>query len=77
MASRARVVRSVNLDRLKLSLVPGDIILIEAGDSIPADARLVESAMLKLDESSLTGESVPVDQNAGSSWMTMRPWAIG
>jgi Ca2+-transporting ATPase len=66
MASpRARVVRSGEPRSVEASsLVPGDIILIEAGDSIPADARLVESAMLKLDESSLTGESVPVDQNA-------------
>ena len=41
-------------------LVKGDIILIEAGDAVPADARIIESASLKVEESALTGESVPV-----------------
>ena len=44
-------------------LVPGDIILIEAGDFIPADARLIEATNLLVDESALTGESVPVQKN--------------
>ena len=43
-------------------LVPGDILLLEAGDKIPADARLVESHSLMCDEASLTGESVPVSK---------------
>ncbi len=41
-------------------LVVGDIILLEAGDAVPADARILESASLKAEESALTGESVPV-----------------
>ena len=43
-------------------VIPGDIIQLEAGDLIPADARLLESASLKSEESALTGESVPVDK---------------
>ena len=45
------------------SLVVGDIILVEAGDSIPADARIIECSNLKVEEAALTGESVPVDKN--------------
>jgi len=45
-------------------LVPGDIVLIEAGNYIPADMRLAESVNLKVEEASLTGESVPVDKDA-------------
>lgn len=45
-------------------LVPGDIIVLDTGDYIPADIRLVEAVNLKVQESSLTGESVPVEKNA-------------
>ncbi|MDF2572643.1 MAG: Calcium-transporting ATPase 1, partial [Sporomusa sp.] len=45
-------------------LVPGDIVLLEAGDYIPGDLRILESFNLKVQEASLTGESVPVDKSA-------------
>ncbi len=45
-------------------LVPGDLITLEAGDSIPADARLIRSFGLRVQEASLTGESTPVDKDA-------------
>ena len=45
-------------------LVPGDIVLLEEGDTIPADARLIESTALQTSEASLTGESLPVHKDA-------------
>ncbi|ANZ57774.1 haloacid dehalogenase [Fructilactobacillus lindneri] len=45
-------------------LVPGDLVVLQAGDAIPADARVLSSSSLQVDESALTGESVPVDKFA-------------
>ena len=45
-------------------LVPGDVVLVEAGDRIPADLRILETFSLKVEEASLTGESVPVEKTA-------------
>ena len=61
----SKVVRNGNLDVVESSsLVVGDIILVEAGDFIPADAKIIECSNLKVDESALTGESVAVDKDA-------------
>lgn len=48
-------------------LVPGDVVLLEAGNYIPADVRLVEAVNLRVEEAALTGESVPVQKNAALS----------
>ncbi|MBQ6716968.1 MAG: cation-translocating P-type ATPase [Clostridia bacterium] len=64
-APLARVLRNGKEDVIDASfLVPGDIIHLEAGDFVPADARLIESISLKSEESALTGESVPSDKDA-------------
>ncbi len=57
-AVRGGAKRSLDARRL----VPGDLIRLEAGDKVPADARIVEAVRLKAEESALTGESVPVDK---------------
>ena len=64
-APHARVIRDGTEKIIDASdLVPGDMIRLEAGDFVPADARLLHSAGLKSEESALTGESVPSDKDA-------------
>jgi Ca2+-transporting ATPase len=64
-ASQATVVRGGQVQQVAAhALVPGDIVLLEAGNKVPADLRLLQIAQLKVDESALTGESVTVDKQA-------------
>lgn len=63
--THTRVVRNGKTQVIHSSeLVPGDILICEAGNMIPADIQLLEGNAVKMDESSLTGESVPVDKRA-------------
>ena len=62
---KTRVVRDgVEKDVPSATVVPGDIMLLEEGDSVTADARIIEQFSLRVDESSLTGESMPVSKRA-------------
>ena len=64
-AAQATVLRSGQVQQVPAHcLVPGDIVLLEAGNQVPADLRLLTTAQLKVDESALTGESVTVDKHA-------------
>ncbi|MCX2794963.1 HAD-IC family P-type ATPase [Microbulbifer thermotolerans] len=65
MVSRARVIRGGEILEIDAeSLVPGDLLLLASGDRVPADLRLLESVGLEVDESVLTGESLPVSKNS-------------
>ncbi|CAL9103199.1 unnamed protein product [Musa acuminata var. zebrina] len=67
LAPKAKVLRDGTwAEQDAAILVPGDIISIKLGDIIPADARLLEGDPLKIDQSALTGESLPVTKNPGS-----------
>ena len=66
-AAQARVVRDGARQSVAASeLVPGDIILVEEGDTVAADARLIESAALQTAEAALTGESLPIAKSAAA-----------
>lgn len=65
MTSEATVVRAGEKQRIpSTELVPGDIVLLQSGDKVPADLRLLRCRELEIDESALTGESVPVPKRA-------------
>lgn len=60
----AKVMRDGKVFKASLEkVVPGDLVLLDAGDSVPADVRLIEAASLRANESALTGESLPVEKD--------------
>ena len=77
MVVKAKARRDGELVELPMGdLVPGDIVNIEAGDLVPADARILTAATLEIDESALTGESVPVPKQVEPVAPTTRGSAI-
>jgi P-type Ca2+ transporter type 2C len=63
----AKVLRRSEIQKIDAAnLVPGDIVVLEGGDMVPADLRLIEANRIKADESALTGESVPVDKDVAA-----------
>ncbi|MBS5725831.1 MAG: HAD-IC family P-type ATPase, partial [Clostridiales bacterium] len=70
-APYSKVRRSGSVEKIKSEdIVVGDIVLLEAGDSVPADMRILEAASLKIEEAALTGESVPAEKSADTLEVT-------
>nr|ASM90217.1 plasma membrane H+ ATPase 7 [Sesuvium portulacastrum] len=68
LAPKAKALRNGNWDEVEAAmLVPGDVISIKLGDIVPADARLLQGDPLKIDQSALTGESLPVTKKPGDA----------
>jgi len=62
-ATQAKALRNQHITWLPaIQLVPGDVVILEAGDAVPADMRMIESVNLKIEEASLTGESYAIDK---------------
>lgn len=75
-APSANVRRDGTVRAVKSSeIVPGDVVLLTAGDHVPADMRLISSASLRIDESMLTGESVPAEKSAETALPEETPLA--
>jgi len=82
LSPRCRVIRDSRMQEIDAAaLVPGDIVLLESGDSVPADIRLLDEVNLRADEAALTGESVSVAKNIHAiskdspiSWRTCMVW---
>jgi cation-transporting ATPase F len=67
MTSEATVLRAGEKKRISSTeLVPGDVVFLQSGDKVPADLRLLVCRELQADESTLTGESVPIEKHAGT-----------
>jgi Ca2+-transporting ATPase len=80
MIVKARVRRGGEVLQVPMEeLVPGDVVMVEAGDLVPADGRIIRAATLEIDESALTGESVPVPKQVEAvrqspRWVTAWTW---
>lgn len=75
-APLAKVIRDGRLATIPaIELVPGDVVELEAGDNVPADVRLVQAFSMRVQEASLTGESVPVEKLADAVLPTSTPLA--
>ena len=73
-AATSKVLRDGSVTELESSrLVPGDIVLLEAGDAVPADGRLLACASLQIEEAALTGESVPSAKSPEAAWWSPPP----